>query len=76
MWSEPEINLLIRERRERNEEFHGMTGRSKVAFWTRIAGVVNIRFNKTYTGEQCREKFQNLVRDHKVRKLQNVADRN
>ena len=68
MWSDPEIQLLINERRTRNEEFYEMAGRSKVAFWTSVASVVNIRFSGNYTGEQCKEKFQNLVWEHKVRK--------
>ena len=68
MWSDPEIQLLINERRARNEEFYEMAGRSKVAFWMSVASVVNIRFSGNYTGEQCKEKFQNLVREHKVRK--------
>jgi hypothetical protein len=72
MWSDPEIKLLIDERRNKNNEYHEMAGRSHVAFWMGVAGVINMRFNKSYTGEQCREKFQNLVREHKVIKINKI----
>jgi len=32
MWNDPEIKLLIDERRKRNVEYWGMAGCSKVAF--------------------------------------------
>lgn len=71
MWSDPEVRLLINQRRDRNVEFWSMAGNSKVPFWMSVAGKINSEFRSSYTAEQCKEKFQNLVRDNKVRKLQN-----
>jgi hypothetical protein len=76
MWNDPEIKLLIDERRKRNVEYWGMVGCSKVAFWTNVAGIINSNFRKSYTSEQCKEKFQNLVRENKVRKITECCNRN
>jgi hypothetical protein len=75
MWNDFETKLLIEERRAGNTEFWGMAGRSRVSFWTRIAGMINSTFMRAYTAEQCKEKFQNLVRENMVRKITECCDR-
>jgi hypothetical protein len=67
-WNEMQIEILIKERRNRNEEFWSTPGTDRVPFWESIASKINIRFQSTFTGKQCREKFQNLVRETTVRK--------
>jgi hypothetical protein len=69
MWNDYHTDFLINERRNRNEEFYTINGCSKVTFWDSIATKINLEFQTLYTGRQCREKFQNLVRDHMVRKI-------
>ena len=67
-WNEMQIEILIKERRNRNEEFWSTLSTDRVPFWDSIASKINIRFQSTLTGKQCREKFQNLVRETTVRK--------
>jgi hypothetical protein len=74
MWSDPEVRLLIDERRQRNVEYWEIAGCSKVPFWMSVAAKINSNFRSTYTAEQCKEKFQNLIREHKVGKLQLLLD--
>jgi hypothetical protein len=77
MWNDPEIRLLVDERRNRNVEYWEIAGcNSKVAFWTSVVGIINSKFRKIYTAQQCKEKFQNLVREYKVRKITKCCDRN
>ncbi|GBC01415.1 hypothetical protein RclHR1_41870001, partial [Rhizophagus clarus] len=59
--NDPEIRLLIQERRNRNEEYWNIAGCSKVSFWMSVAAKINSNFRSTYTAEQCKEKFQNLL---------------
>ncbi|GES84565.1 hypothetical protein GLOIN_2v1874283 [Rhizophagus clarus] len=61
MWNDPEIRLLIQERRNRNEEYWNIAGCSKISFWMSVAVKINSNFRSTYTAEQCKEKFQNLL---------------
>ncbi|CAG8621730.1 9664_t:CDS:2, partial [Diversispora eburnea] len=37
---------------------------SRVNFWNTIANIINERFGGTYTGQQCSNRFKNLIRDH------------
>jgi hypothetical protein len=76
MWCDYETRMLIEERRKANVEYWSMAGCSKVSFWTCIAGKINSTFKSSYTAVQCKEKFQNLIRENTVRKLQNVVIRN
>jgi hypothetical protein len=76
MWNDPEIRLLIDERRNRNVEYWEMAGCSKVTFWMSVAGIINSKFRKSYTAQQYKEKFQNLVREHQVRKFTKYCNRN
>ncbi|GBC07406.1 hypothetical protein RclHR1_07440011 [Rhizophagus clarus] len=66
MWNDPKIRLLIQERRNRNKEYWNIAGCSKVSFWMSVAVKINSNFRSTYTAEQCKEKFQNLVKENKL----------
>ncbi|CAG8649619.1 10528_t:CDS:2, partial [Diversispora eburnea] len=50
--------------RNRNAEYYDIPGSSRVNFWNTIANIINERFGGTYTGQQCNNRFKNLVRDH------------
>ncbi|GES90937.1 hypothetical protein GLOIN_2v1874283 [Rhizophagus clarus] len=76
MWNDPEIRLLIQERRNRNEEYWNIAGCSKVSFWMSVASKINSNFRSTYTAEQCKEKFQNLVRENKLMRAYVRGERN
>ena len=61
-----QLCLLIDQRRNRNAEYYNIPGSSRVDFWNSIANTINQRFGTTYTGQQCNNRFQNLVRDYNV----------
>ena len=65
-WNDHEVAILIRERKERNDEYWNTPGTDRVPFWDSVAAKINIEFASSYTSKQCREKFQNLVWDYKV----------
>src|SRR5438045_9750385 len=65
-WNDYQLAILIRERKERNEEYWSMPGTDRVPFWDSVTAKINIEFSSSYTSKQCCEKFQNLVRDYKV----------
>ena len=67
-WNESEINILIKERRKRNDEYWTLLGNDRTSFWNSIAEKINLEYQTVYTGKQCKDKFQNLVRDYVVRK--------
>lgn len=73
VWNEYEIKILIEERRNRNEEYWNIAGNSRTAFWESVASKINLQFQSGYTGHQCKDKFQNLIRDHMVRKNDKMA---
>ena len=66
MWTDDQLPLLIDERKTKNTEYHNIPGSSRVDFWNSIANTINQRFGTTYTGQQCNNRFQNLVRDYNV----------
>jgi len=66
-WNDYQIEILIRERRERNEEYWSLAGNSRVDFWKSIAVKINLDHQSAFTYLQCKEKFQNLIRDYKVK---------
>ena len=68
-WSEEEMQLLINLRKERNTEYWRAFGRSKVAFWNRIAEKIQEELGTVFTGAQAREKFKGMVSDCKVSKI-------
>ncbi|CAG8705763.1 1442_t:CDS:2, partial [Acaulospora morrowiae] len=47
-----------------NAEYHIIPGSSRMDFWNSIANTINERFGTTYTGYQCKNRFQHLVRGH------------
>ena len=59
--------MLIRERKTRNEEYWSIPENDKTPFWTSIASKINMEFQSNYTFAQCKEKFQNLIHEYKVR---------
>ena len=65
-WNDHEVAILIRERKERNDEYWNTPETDRVPFWDSVAAKINIELALSYTSKQCREKFQNLVRDYKV----------
>jgi hypothetical protein len=72
LWTDPQIQLLLQERRRRNFEYHYLyPGRSRVAFWQQIANTVNATFNTNYTDVQCVNKFNSLVSEYHVSKIYN-----
>ena len=66
MWTDDQLRLLIDERKTKNTEYHNIPGSSRVDFWNSIAKTINQLFGTTYTGQQCNNRFQNLVRDYNV----------
>ena len=71
-WNDLETILLIRERKTRNEEYWALSGNDKTSFWTSVASKINMEFQSNYTFKQCKEKFQNLVREYKVREITEI----
>ena len=69
VWNSYQIRILIDERRARNEEYWSIAGNSRVSFWENIASKINLQFQSSFTGAQCKEKFQNLIREHMVREI-------
>ena len=65
-WSEEEMQRLIDLRRDRNEDYWRMFGRSKVPFWDEIATKIQEDFGTTFTGVQVQDKFKGMVKDCKV----------
>jgi hypothetical protein len=69
-WNDLEVGLLINERKNRNVEYHGLRkGRQKHEFWDDIALKINEQYGKSFTGNQCHNKFHNLTRSYYVSNL-------
>lgn len=68
IWEDPEMDLLISERRRRNDEYHTRFRGNKVEFWKSITRRINRRYTRIYTTRQCEQKWKNLVRDYGVSK--------
>ena len=66
-WNDHQTVILISERKSRNEEYWSLPGNDKISFWASIASKINLEFRSTFTSKQCKDKFQNLVRDYRVR---------
>ena len=61
-WNDIEERLLINERKTRNAEYHALRkGRPKRAFWDNIAQKINRQHRRTFTGDQCHNKFLNFT---------------
>ena len=72
MWTDNQIKLLIKKRRENNEYYWDLVGNGKMNFWDGVAVKINLEFGMNYSGKQCREKFQSLVRAYRVSKMQSI----
>lgn len=68
MWSDRQLEFLINLRREKNNEYHDLSNQMKYNFWKVIASEINVEFGTSYKGKQCKEKFNSLVKAHKVYK--------
>jgi len=68
IWNENTINLLINQRKHRNVEFHRLIG-GKTEFWESVARRINRSAGTTFTGMQCKRKFQNMVSTYYVSKI-------
>ena len=72
MWTQNQIKLLIKERRENNEYYWDLVGNGKMNFWDGVAVKINLEFGMNYSGKQCHEKFQSLVCAYRVSKMQSI----
>jgi hypothetical protein len=68
MWTDNQLRVLIDKRKSENDNFHELSGNMKHNFWKGVASKINIEFGTTYSGRQCKEKFNGLVRAYKVYK--------
>ena len=68
IWGDPETDLLVSERRRRNDEYHLRFRGNKTEFWESVARRINRRYNKTYTARQCEQKWRNLVKKYAASK--------
>ncbi|CAB5206870.1 unnamed protein product [Rhizophagus irregularis] len=69
MWTDRQLRVLINERKNENNNFHELSGNMKHNFWKGLASKINLEFRTTYTGRQCKEKFNGLVRAYKKMQL-------
>ncbi|GET62063.1 hypothetical protein GLOIN_2v1874283 [Rhizophagus irregularis DAOM 181602=DAOM 197198] len=60
MWTDRQLRVLINERKNENNNFHELSGNMKHNFWKGLASKINLEFGTTYTGRQCKEKFNGL----------------
>ena len=61
MWTDKQLNLLIKERKKNNKQYHDLVGNGKMNFWKEVALEVNLKFRTEYTEKHCREKFNTLL---------------
>ncbi|CAB4445568.1 unnamed protein product [Rhizophagus irregularis] len=69
MWTDRQLRVLINERKNENDNFHELSSNMKHNFWKGLASKINLEFGTTYTGRQCKEKFNGLVRAYKKMQL-------
>jgi hypothetical protein len=69
MWTDAQLELLIKERKENNVEYHDLVCNGKMQFWKAVSTKINLEFGTNYSGKRCREKFQSLVRAYNVSKM-------
>jgi hypothetical protein len=83
------VDMLIDERRRRNDHYHRAYGRSRHDFWSSVARRfvcmifykkiqiqiihlckfrINNRYHTSFSGQQCSQKWRNLVRDYHASK--------
>ena len=68
LWGEAETDMLVEERRRRNDEYHYVYRGNKEGFWESVARRIHRRFRSQYSGRQCENKFRNLVKEYRVNK--------
>lgn len=66
MWTDKQLELLIKERKENNAHYHDLIGNGKMNFWRGVSAKINDEFGTAYSSKQCKEKFQSLVRCYRV----------
>lgn len=66
MWTDDQLRVLIDERKENNEDYHNLNNNMRCNFWKSLASKINIKFGTDYSGKKCKDKFQSLIREHKV----------
>ena len=61
--------MLIDIRKEKNDYFHQLRLNMKSAFWKETANKINLHFETRYSGRQASNKFQDIVRNCKVKNI-------
>ena len=69
IWDDPETDLLVSERRRRNEEYYRRYRGNKLEFWESVSRRIYRRYHRRYSARQCEQKWRNLVRDYGVSKI-------
>lgn len=69
IWDERTIRLLIDQRKHRNQEYHQIVGKSRRKFWNSISRRINRSAETNFEGIQCKRKFQSLVSNYYVSKI-------
>lgn len=69
IWDERTIRLLIDQRKHRNQEYHQIVGRSRRKFWDSVSRRINRSAGTNFEGIQCKRKFQSLVSNYYVSKI-------
>ena len=69
IWDDPETDLLVSERRRRNEEYYRRYRDNKLEFWESVSRRIYRRYHRRYSARQCEQKWRNLVRDYGVSKI-------
>ena len=68
VWGEPETDLLVKERRRRNDEYHFRYRGNKEGFWESVSRRIHRQYHMRYSGRQCESKFRNLLKEYRVNK--------
>jgi len=68
VWGEAETDMLVDERRRRNDEYHYAHRGDKAAFWESVSRRIRQRFCSDYSARQCEYKFRNLIKEYRVNK--------
>ncbi|CAB4465101.1 unnamed protein product [Rhizophagus irregularis] len=63
-WNWAMMDELVDIRRDRNRAYHNINGRSRQDFWDSVANRINRIFRTRVSGQQCSQKWRNLVRDY------------
>jgi hypothetical protein len=66
IWSNRTLQALIDVRRASNEVKHSIYGNRKVEYWQLVAAQLNSEYGVNFTYQQCRSRFNALVREFYV----------